>query len=373
MKRILLTSTALVAFAGAAAADVSWTGDAEIGYNEEVEGGFYYEAGLFVTAEAELDNGITAGAKLDFDIKFDKNNEEGADEGTWDGIDFDGSDYVLYIKNDMAALYFGDTKTAAEKLWDGVTNMEADEFLEDGDVDDGAAKGDNVDAVLRGDFNYNDIDVSLSYFLVEKDEKQTLAGLQLAAAADFGKFSGGFAYQEESEDVSYKTDATQGEIFGLWVGTEFNGVDIKLAYADDKAADQQSTGIEFGYNIKDVDLTVFYVSNKEGDDNYGVEVAYESGPIGVDAWFHDGQDEELGVEVSYEVGSGFDIYAGYIQQNGDSDQTEAYIAGTYDLGGGAEVLVSFGDLGSASGEDNDEVGDNFEVNDGTTVALTLEF
>ncbi len=59
MKRILLTSTALVAFAGAAAADVTWSGTAGLGYNDDIDDGFYVDGDLDVTMSQELDNGVT--------------------------------------------------------------------------------------------------------------------------------------------------------------------------------------------------------------------------------------------------------------------------------------------------------------------------
>ena len=49
MKRILLASTAIVAFAGAAAADVSLSGEASLGYNDNANGdndGFYSDVSV---------------------------------------------------------------------------------------------------------------------------------------------------------------------------------------------------------------------------------------------------------------------------------------------------------------------------------------
>ena len=82
MKSILLTSTALVAFAGAAAAEshasadmmgpqgVVWGADGEFGYNEEVEGGFYFDGGLAISTTAGMNMGLTAGLTLDVDLGF---------------------------------------------------------------------------------------------------------------------------------------------------------------------------------------------------------------------------------------------------------------------------------------------------------------
>ena len=73
MKSILLTTTAIVAFAGAAAADghtsISHALSGTLGYNDTVaasednENGFYWSGNLKTTASATLDNGLTRTSK----------------------------------------------------------------------------------------------------------------------------------------------------------------------------------------------------------------------------------------------------------------------------------------------------------------------
>lgn len=387
MKRILLTSTALVAFAGAAAAEVTWSGDAEIGYNDKVEDGFYYSAGLKINGSMELNAGMEAGFVFDVDVDFDNNGTAGNDRGTWDAISFDASDYYVYLKTDVAGMYFGDTKTAAERVWEGTTNMEQDAFIEDGDVDDGHAsdcggspadadKCDAVDAVLRGDLMMGGVDASVSYLLYTEanptEDDQRLGGLQVALKGEYGAFTYGMAYQEEDTDVVVN-NAPIDELLGVYVGGSFSGADVKLAYVTNNTTKEDSIGIEVAYPFGPVKATAFYSAESATDDNYGIALAYENGPAKVDFWYHDGNDQEIGLEGSYDLGNGLKLYAGYIQNDGDSDATETYIAGEYDLGGGAGLLVSYGDAGSAYTGAKDEIGDNKEVNEGTTVAVTFEF
>ncbi len=86
MKSILLTTTALVAFAGAAVADghtgVSFGGDAALGYNDTTGDydGFYWDSTLNVGYAQDLDNGVTAGVKFNIDIQ-----EDGTAQGTTGG------------------------------------------------------------------------------------------------------------------------------------------------------------------------------------------------------------------------------------------------------------------------------------------------
>jgi len=127
MKSILLTSTALVAFAGAAAADghagISHALSGTLGYNSEVDGigedGFYWEGNLKTTATAALDNGITAGAYFEVTVAGD----DGV-AGNDGGQDLASSDFVLSLTSETASLYFGTTQFfAATFLWAVLTHL----------------------------------------------------------------------------------------------------------------------------------------------------------------------------------------------------------------------------------------------------------
>ncbi len=153
MKSILLTTTALVAFAGAAVADghtsVSFGGDAKLGYNDTINAsddndfGFYWEADLNVKMSATLDNGLTAAAKFEFDIVDETNGQEAFSDA-----------YVLSLTSDTAGLYVGDTSFAAETRWVSAGDMESDGFSEQ--------DGENV---IRGDVAVAGIEASVSYTL----------------------------------------------------------------------------------------------------------------------------------------------------------------------------------------------------------------
>ncbi len=75
MKKVLFASTALVAFTGAAAADVTLSGRAEMGiYNPFVAAPgansgwqFFTDIDVTFTMSGETDNGLTFGASVDLD------------------------------------------------------------------------------------------------------------------------------------------------------------------------------------------------------------------------------------------------------------------------------------------------------------------
>lgn len=387
MKSILLTSTALVAFAGAAMADahedstpngVTWNADGEFGYNEEVEGGFYFEGGMGVTTHAGMNSGLTAGFRMDVDLGFGTAGNsiiaDGTGRGTFADISVGGSDFVLFVEGQGAGLYMGDTETAAVKQWSGPTNMGQDGFVEVDDVNDGPLKGDFVDGVLRGDMTYGPVAASVS-FLMTNDagtELDGLDGLSLGGVGTFGNFTVITAYQQEVTE-SIVDSSSIDEKIAVSVGTTFSGANLKLGYASNQTTSEDSIGMQVGYTVGPVTGAVFYSVESAYDDNYGVALDYAGGPVSVHAHFHDGFDKEVALEGSYDAGMGIMAYAGYIVNDDDNDATEAYVAATYDLGGGAALLASYGDVGDTYAGANDEVGDKFEVNEGTTVAVTFKF
>lgn len=416
MKRILLTTTALVAFAGVASAQqgtlepvldgaiqsetgmimadgstmpvdvpeipaaaspagVELGADGEFGYNEEVEGGFYFSGGLALTTNAGMNMGLTAGIDADVDIDFTDNDTAGVDGGTFDNADISISDFVIYVEGQGAGFYVGDTETAAASRWDGTTNMEQDGFLENDDIDDGAVNGDFVDGVMRADLDYANFSGSVSFLLTDGGDNTDLDGIDGASVGltgTFGNYSVGMAYQEEVTTPIYNNGPID-EIVGVFAGTTFAGADAKIAYARNLTTEEDSIGVQVDYPFGPVTASVFYSAESATDDNYGVGVVYASGPVTAGAYYHGGNDEEIGVEGSYNLGNGLVAYAGYIQNDGDSDAYEAYIAAAYDLGGGASLIASYGDTGDTYTGANDEIGNTYEVNEGTTVAVSFQF
>ena len=384
MKSILLTTTAIVAFAGVAAADenvnVTFGGEATIGYNDYYNAstigdndGFYWDMDLFVTLSQTLDNGLTAGASFEFDIVDETN-----------GQDTVSDDWSLFLKSDTAGLYWGDTSFAAESLWSSAGDMESDGFSE--------ADGENV---LRGEVSVAGIDAAVSYALSDANGDATDSGafteevdqLSVAASGTFGMVTIGAAYQEESIATVADTynpnvansDFNLSEIFGISAGVAVGGADITVAYASNETTGNNSTGIQVAYPFGPVTGTVYYVSEDDGsgEDNYGVTVAYADGPIAVTLDYdYDQGVNKVGLDGSYDVGNGLTVLAGMYDQSDDptaaNNGTDFYVAGTYDLGGGASVLVSYADAETGGAIGVDEVGGpDYQV--GTTVEVSFAF
>lgn len=361
MKRILLTSTALVAFAGAAAAEVTFKGDAEIGYNDTVENGFYWSMGLTVKASQELNGGLTAGFSLDVDLDdADSTFSQGAVET---------SDFELYLKSDNAGLYFGDTKTAAQKYWEDVRGMQG--FFLD-------RKAASSEATLRGEATLGSAFVSVSALIKDTNggtDDADVGAYQGLVKYDFGTFSVIAAYQGEDTNFGLTDDA-----FGLTGMATFAGAKVTLSYAT--MGDADSIGVAASYPFGPVTVGASYAANDTGSleaDVYGVYAEYKQGDIWGKAYYDHVESGSIeagifGVRGSYTM-SDLKLFAA-VEVNDQADTTAYVIGGEYDLGGGAALLFSHGDddvAGNANSDVADWNDDYDDYNEGTTVALSFKF
>ena len=399
MKSILLTSTALVAFAGAAAADghaesgITFTGEATLGYNtntdvndavpaalpgeDEVLGtaddviptqaseGFFWDSSVDVTMTAALDNGLVATGTFGFNV---------ADNSLGDAVST--GDFVLSLAGENASLTFGNTDPVAD-----------DRF---GDVDGGTTAGFNdqdahfdvlgFESILVGEATVAGFTGAVS-FGVDGDAAvaeglDEIDALQLHIAGTVGPVDLELAYQDEIEATGTDAALASEAVFGIAASASFAGADFTVSYVDDDT--ESSTGISVSYPFGSVTATGYYSVNDIAEDNYGIELNYAANSLDVTAEVEvdggeDGAEDVTSyrVEGSYDVGNGLQVFAGFLGTDVDESDETFYVAGEYDLGGGAEVLVSYADDGNeaAVGED---LGDP-EYKEGLTVQVSFDF
>jgi hypothetical protein len=399
---ILLATTAIVAFAGAAAAEghsgVSFAGDASLGYNDDISDGFFWDSKIIAGFSSTLDNGLTASASFDINI---------ADDDDADDVAFD--DYTLSLTSEMGGLYYGVTAFAAESLWQSAGDMASDSFSEyDNDI------------ALRGELTFGSVTAAVSTVIEDTDGLEATddaTQLSVAAVADLGTFTVGFAYQEESGTFDQTTTTTTNnvtnsgpgtntvvpttttttaavagggdlvadEVLGLFVSTTVSGFDVTLAYAEQTDAGTNATsssvGLEVGYTMGDITLGAYFVSEdlatSTEDESYGVSVGYASGPIALAAYFNtDLGSDEFAVQGSYDLGNGLVMTAGMIDGDSLTDNDFAnFIVADYDLGGGASVMASFAEGNNATSDASDDIDTfgGYELKAGTTVELSFAF
>ena len=349
MKKILLASVALSAFAGAAAAEVSFSGDATVGYNDAATVLTYWNADLDVAFSQELDNGLTAAANVTLSYV---NNDQGAAGGV--NVD---DNWKVSLSSESASIVFGDTEFAAVSAWASAGDMANDGFREI------AANGTN----LKGTVSFGQATVAVSY---DAAAGADLGSVDAGVTVDMGSATAVLAYQE---GVAGGVD----ELIGLSVSTTVAGADLTVAYASNNTASTDSIGVKVGYAFGDVTTSAYYVSESAQDDGFGLTVGYAAGPVALEAFYADVNSlVETRIQGSYDLGNGLVITAGSIDGDSTTDNDFAnYLVAEYDLGGGASVMASFADANNAAavtGGDIDTFG-GYELMDGTTIELSFSF
>lgn len=422
MKRILLASASIVAFAGAAAAEVSFGGSATLGYNDEEENGFFVESGLNVTFAQELNNGLRAGVRFSLDIEDSEEDEDedgdDDDDNFLPGFDNDdfgiNDDFQVFLESDQGALRFGGVPYAAQSVWNTSTSPTAGagtDFFGRLAADDFSERTDET--VLRAETTFNDITGAVSYNVADADgdSADDLDQLSLGASGSFGAFTFGAAYQQESDAINrapggdlngdgdtddagegddssvdgvYDTDADDDfvtdEVYAVSVGTTFSGADIRLAYANNTTQEESSLGLSARYPFGPVTVGAYYTlesDDTEGtddpDDSYGIRAVYSSGPITATGFYDVEQGDDLfGADLRYDTGANVVLNAGIIEDGDDEGEDERYVAAIFDLGG-PEGMKSTATISYAETDAGEDGGLDDEYKEGTTAAVTFRF
>ncbi|WP_417268324.1 porin [Celeribacter baekdonensis] len=377
MKNILLSSAAIVLLAGAASAEVTWTGDAEIGYNDDVEDGVYWDAGLYVTMSQELNNGWTASAVLDVDL----------DNGTTYSLgDTSTSDWVLTLSNDMFSFSAGDVDTAMASFTYVPGLFALTDALDDGfgfdTLSDDSSDYLGADAGLLVSATYGQFTGVYSAVEVAGD----LGAQQLFLGGDFDVVEAGFFYAEEDTTASFASEQIALTLAGSFAGFEVTGSYGTTDYFG--LGDLTAYGIQVAYPVGPVTVGAYYtaydVDGGSVDPAYGISVDYAEGPITLAAYYgvgvvFDGSSiiddaAEYAIEGAYDMGNGLVVTAGYIDgDDNDDNDFASYIVAEYDLGGGASFLASYADAVVEGTDDIDTGVGGYELNDGATLSLTFSF
>ena len=367
---ILLASASIVAFAGAAAAEVSFGGDAKLGYNDDVEDGFYWDAGLTAKLSQDLDNGLTVAASLDIDLT--RNNAGSLGPVTT-------SDWVVTVSSETASLAFGDVATAASTFafandMDGGINDHTEDYA-----------GENDSGILAK-ASFGDFSIAASTIIEDSANGSTLTGAgdngatQIAVAGSFGGINVGLlSVQDET-----LAGIAQDDAMLVSLGGTFGGVDVTLNAGNVNDVDRM--GLDLGYTVGDVVLGAYYMQDDAAgaEDMYGVKATYTAGAVTVKGYYTENRgnvdgDNEYSVAVAYDMGNGLVINAGLIDgetAGGTDDDQYNYIVADYNLGGGASFLVSYADANddaTANSNDIDTTLGGYELKSGLTAQLKLAF
>ena len=299
MKKLLLTSTALVAMSGAAYAQgVTLSGSAEMGVADGGEGDAMFHQDIDVTFKMEsmTNAGLTFGTAIDID-EVDTGNAAGeANTKNATGDDGQHGGVAIYVKGPFGNVTLGDTDGALDWALTevGGAGAIADDHTVHAGWSPGGNKGldgDNDGQILRYDNSFGDLGVALSF---EQDAGTNGDTIGVGVKGSFGDFGIGVGFQQHD----------MADMAGVSVTAAFGDISGALNYS------QKSPGM--GDNTT----------------HLGVGATYTAGGTAVNVNF--GQKDTGGAE-----NTGFGV------------------AAAYDLGGGAALQFGYGNSQMADDSEKD--------------------
>ena len=341
MKTILLTTTALVAFAGAAAADghtsVSFSGEASAEYNSLT--GYSTAAEMTASASATLDNGITASTSF-----------------TLETVDFGSGEFgagSVSLSSDTASLTFGTAVVGA------VFSATADEYL----IGSGAAEDGEISGIAASvAFGETTLFVS-----GEMDTDDTaLNNIEVGVTTSAAGWNLGFGLVSATSDYAMTAAGTAGGAdigFGMSSDSEW---DISVAYpvgavtisASTNEAEEWEIGAAYAADGVSAGIVL------SPDSAWELSAGYDANGAVVAATF--ASDDAMSLGATYDMGNGLTVGAGI--ETTAASVTTNYAFGSFDLGGGANAFAEYADGAQV------EVGPSErDIAEGTTVGVSFTF
>jgi outer membrane protein OmpU len=313
MKKVLLATTALIGFAGAASAEIKLDGYAEIGVdggNNGYQTHFHNDWQVNFNFSSETDGGLAFGGK----VQIEETNTPGRIDG---GLKID--DEAFWVSGSFGKVTLGETAGALDwavpDIYSG-TAISDDHSTHAGAYWNTGLDGVYDDQVARYEYSFGDFAVAGS---VEMDD----TGVNDPVMGIGAKWSGDMAGTAVSAGIGYQNNGSADTWSIAAKATMTNGFSASLGYA----AFNSDSGVDNVLGTAD-DGTVFndYVGNGVLVDNWvGLGVAYTTGAL--------------------TVGANYSMYSAAIA--GTPDPKGWGLVANYDLGGGAVAMVGYGSSSGA--------------------------
>ncbi|MEL6642369.1 MAG: porin [Pseudomonadota bacterium] len=298
MKKVLFATTALVASAGIAAAEVDISGFAELGIiDNDVETQFHTDIDATFTMSGETDSGLTFGASID----LDESNDADAFTNTTQGGE------TLFIRGSFGTLTMGDT--------DGALDRALNEAIFGGSItDENEHAGYNGNAgldgtydgqIVRYDYSFGDVAFAASAELDDTGVGDAVIGLGVSYDLDLGGTDLGLGLGYQQVDTNAGVDAS---LIGFSVDAGFGGgfsAAASFIVGDvEGAPDPEHIGLAVGYSVDALTIGVNYGEYSDWLLNGGGGADDASG---------------FGLVVGYDLGGGAEVQFGIA----DNDLDEA--------------------------------------------------
>jgi len=287
MKNVLFATTALVALAGAAAAEVSFSGDLTAGYNDEEEGGLFFDTDLDLSASVDMGDNVTA--TLSYELMATSDN----------------LDHVGDVDATVEIAYTGDTLSASLKFGDLGDKGASEYFYADRDGMAVDVENHDSDRDVRALVEFGNFGVAVGCEIAGAGDCD---GMNVGLGATFGSVELGVGYDDDSNGQAAVTAVSADATFGA--------ASVGVSYADSTA--DTSIGVAVSYDVNDmITVGAYFASNDVASDAYGVSVDYASGPLSVGVFFDSAATDEYGIDVAYDVNDQLTASAGYFSGAND--------------------------------------------------------
>ena len=310
MKQVLFTTTALVAFSGAAMADVTWSGSAALMYNDGAG-----TAAEGINSDADLDVTMSNGGGYSATVSANIDNSHGDD-----GYDLIvGED--IDITTPVVSIHYGEVVEAANSAYsdtDGLSGLGSDEFS--------AADG-SGNAIL--------VSASTGGMSVGWSDDATVDGSasSFGISGDLGGMSFGIGSKDEDWGISASGNALGGTI----------------SVASEEVGGEAGTGVSMTLPLGDMSLTV---SATDGD-FWGASVSTSMAGASISAGTDSNDDTQFAISTT--LAGGFGLAADYDTDNG----TE--LALSYSLSDSATLTVSYNEDLDEDNDDDNEAGTEAKI------------
>ncbi|MCV2881965.1 porin [Actibacterium sp. XHP0104] len=257
MKKVLFATTALIATAGIASAEVKLSGMGTMGVLD-VEGAdaiIYHNVDLYVNMSGETDNGLSFSAFIEYDENEDAANLAKAGSGVSDGS-------WVSVSGAFGTLTLGNTDGALDKRITEVHRIIGLDYeLWGGYVDN----SDNQN-ILRYDYQFGDFGFSASY--ADFDDA---TGVGINWSGDLGGMGASFGLAYEDSDL--------GDLTAVSAGLSMDAFEVRTAYWEgDNNGDTEQWDVSAQYSANGLTVGANYLMNDVADtDDYTVFVTYDLG------------------------------------------------------------------------------------------------
>ncbi|QDC07798.1 porin [Oceanicola sp. D3] len=304
MKKVLLTSTALVAFAGAASAEVTISGWAEMGINggTDMETEFFQDIDVEFRMSGETDGGLTFGAGVDLD-------ENGAFS-----TDDDGGAFV-FISGSFGTITMGDTDGALDWALTDMGNIGNPGSIADDETVHLGYNGNWLDGaydgqIVRYDNTFGDFGVAISLEMDDDGSRDDGYAIGFKYSTDLGgaDLALGLGYQE----AEIVTLGTIIDYLDTGTGTPTSATGAKVSALGLGATVTLDSGLTAGFTYTDfsidgTDLDLSHVGIGAGYQFDAVSVHFNYGVFDIDGTELSG----WGLSAGYDLGGGASVLAGY--------------------------------------------------------------